>query len=645
MQSLSATLLAAQKSEKFTPLYKIVFSHGGDSHEFTDRIRSISRTFQSASYKATIVCENAGGEFTVLDLKGWEAHVSRGVVTSAGEEWADWPPLYVVGQEFSSVPGRLLCEFQLEGIPDALADDQAADIYKGTNVDFKGAVTTTKAINSSTVDLKDITRFDKAVTSGTIPNLSLLTIGEDPTRYIIIADATITAGAATISITPWLAAVAYADAVITITTPGTYTIKELIEDLLSNALPPFNHCKSYDVVWDDPNIANPDTMEDKLLLYQPKDSFRVYPGNTRFSILELLLGYTNSVWRPDADGNIHIFKPVISGSVYDYEYELGSGNHSFFAKTYRQKLVNPNYVVVRSPLETLKDEDGNPYQGRAFSGYATDGSCSLIEKRIYREMTLTSNQQAEAIAQAIINKASMTVAGGSGAVPINLGQELYDYIQIIDARQGDALQGNVGYIIEHIRPLERDARNAWRMVVGFGQRRSEIELKRSSGRSEQSQSYEDMTAQNSFARNVTADKIDVSSLTETDLLSLLIEAGYLDMVWATPGGGGWEVQREVEIDARTGMVILRDIDLAFTNVTGGLGGYIYAGNDGVLAIGAVGGDILLMGDVTVYNDLDMSSGQIHNLLDPSAAQDAATQNYVLAVIGWHQANYHGANLH
>jgi hypothetical protein len=635
MQTLSATLLAAQKSDKLSPIFKITFTHGAGSHTYTqadNRIRSILRTFQSNSHKARVILDNAAGEFTLLDLKGWDAAVSRGLVTSAGEEWVDWPLMSVTSQDLSSDPKHLSCELQLEGIPDALADDQASDTYKGTNIDFSGAVTTTKAINSSSVDLKDLIQLGYAVDSGTIPNLSLLTIGEDPTRYTVIGDTSVTSGAATVSITPYLAAVAYADTPVTITPFGTYTIIDFINDLLTSALPPFNHCKAYTAVWDDPNIALPDSMDDPLLLYQPKDSFRVYPGNTRLSILGLLLGYTNSVWRADEDGNIHIFKPVISGSTYDYEYELGSGNHNFFAKTYRQKLVNPNYVVVRSPL----DDDGN----RAYSGYATDGSSSLVEKRIYHDMTLTSNQQAELIAQAMINKAALSTKVGSGAVPINLGQELYDYIQITDAIEGDAFQGNVGYIIEHIRPLERDIKNGWRMIIGFGDKMNLPSLKKAVGVTEQGQSYENMTVKEAFTKNITADKVDVSSLTETDLLSLLIEAGYLDLVWATPGGGGWEVQREVEMDARTGMVILRDIDLTFSNVDGELGGYIWAGEAGYLILGGAGGNIELVGEVTIYDDLDMSTGQIHNVVDPDEAQDAATMNYVDQAIAQHESTYH-----
>jgi len=178
------------------------------------------------------------------------------------------------------------------------------------------------------------------------------------------------------------------------------------------------------------------------------------------------------------------------------------------------------------------------------------------------------------------------------------------------------------------------------MIIGFGDKMNLPSLKKAVGVTEQGQSYENMTVKEAFTKNITADKVDVSSLTETDLLSLLIEAGYLDLVWATPGGGGWEVQREVEMDARTGMVILRDIDLTFSNVDGELGGYIWAGEAGYLILGGAGGNIELVGEVTIYDDLDMSTGQIHNVVDPDEAQDAATMNYVDQAIAQHESTYH-----
>jgi len=36
--------------------------------------------------------------------------------------------------------------------------------------------------------------------------------------------------------------------------------------------------------------------------------------------------------------------------------------------------------------------------------------------------------------------------GGSGSVPLNVGAEVYDYIQITDARDGETVYGPTGYI-------------------------------------------------------------------------------------------------------------------------------------------------------------------------------------------------------
>ncbi len=79
----------------------------------------------------------------------------------------------------------------------------------------------------------------------------------------------------------------------------------------------YSHCQAYDVVFD---------SEDSLIdTYCPVDGFRIAESESRLDVINALLRYTGCVKIIKADGKIHVFVPVTTGVVYDYQYELETG--------------------------------------------------------------------------------------------------------------------------------------------------------------------------------------------------------------------------------------------------------------------------------------------------------------------------------
>jgi len=229
----------------------------------------------------------------------------------------------------------------------------------------------------------------------------------------------------------------------------TKTVKDLVNGVLAATLDCFGHCAPFDVVWD----TGYDSLADT---YKPKGGFRVYVGGNRLAALRRLLDYTSNIARWEADGKVHILKPVTTGETYDYEYSLDKADHKFFSKAYRNTLVIPNRIYV------ISYEDDDPsYLGVA----STDDYSSLpdeLKKIGYIQAKLESNNQADSIAEALIAKAEMWSKRGAAEVPLNVGAEVFDYVKVTDSRQGDQRTGNLGYV------HRRFGQDKWTMTFGFG---------------------------------------------------------------------------------------------------------------------------------------------------------------------------------
>lgn len=143
---------------------------------------------------------------------------------------------------------------------------------------------------------------------------------------------------------------------------------------------------------------------------------------------------------------------VASGSI-DFEFEEGRADHIFYSEVNRNRLVIPNKVTVKTYASA-----GTAYSGTA----ASSASFNLLAIEDFRQMPLVSDAQAGSIVSAIITRLENSANKGSATVPMNVGAEVWDYVNVVDARQGNSQAGNIGMLTRHY------GQNEWSMSLSFG---------------------------------------------------------------------------------------------------------------------------------------------------------------------------------
>ncbi|MBA7617110.1 hypothetical protein ES703_24421 [subsurface metagenome] len=333
----------------------------------------------------------------------------------------------------------------------------------------------------------------------------------------------------------------------------TKTIETILTEMLTASLGCFSHCKAYDVVVD--------SRDSLINTYKPKDSLRIYKGNSRLAIAKKLLGCTKCVMLAKADGKLHILVPTISGEVYASQYSLESG-HTFFSKAYRKALVIPNYIYASSPPPTVPNwvtVTSDPYSGEAkdqtdidkfgarkhttdfgagnlgsdaecaeyaqieldryialhdpyYEGVATDpDSIAALatdgfngEIRAYWQASFESDDEAKLVAEAMLAKVKLNAEMGAADVPLNVGSEVYDYIKVTDAREGGSERtGNMGSLIRHYNAEEAE----WRMTFSLGQRPEAVDVM--AAIEEDAPYFGRLIVDNLYAKNILADALDM----------------------------------------------------------------------------------------------------------------------------------------
>ena len=366
MRSLSATLLAAQKSEYIEfPLCKIALTRTGeDSYSYDgDDLLRVRHTERLFSHKANVFIDDNDAALHGIDLEGYQVVISYGATTTDGDEYSATAPLWVIGQQSDSHPYTTLCSLELVGTLDLLAHDKAN------------------------------------------------------AQYSIASD-------------------------------DSDTAKAILDSIADASIAPFDHCSAVTITYD----TGYDGGDDLINSWVPADYFDVSFGESRLDAIIKILAPTNCCLRVEDDGELHIFKPTISGESYDYEYNFDAGEHNFLSKRYRRRIIFPNKVTVLN----------HPNQGEN-TGSATDASQTLIEKERYYYFRGTSNDQCESLAEAILLRFQLDAQEGEARIPImNFGQEIMDYVNVTDPRTSDNIAGNITWLTRNYGGGKME------MDIGFG---------------------------------------------------------------------------------------------------------------------------------------------------------------------------------
>lgn len=372
MRSISALLSRAQKAKTILAknfITKVDLTYGATTYTYTKtRIKELSHTEQWWSQTANLLLEDSDKVLHGLDLEGYKAVISYGLITRSGAEYEATAPLWVVGQQRDSYRDKLECSLSLEGIFDRMAKHKAEASYTQESTDTK-----------TVKDLLD------AIAGDTTRGITMLTC--------------------------------------------------------------FNQYPVYTIIYD--------SEDDLIDAFIPADSFRVNLNDSRLTKWKEVMGYTDCVSRIENDGAIHIRVPTTSGTTYDETYSLAEGYHTFFNKRFRRRIVSPNYITFMS----------YPSSGDGFTGSASDASAALTDmlERETHYARVTGSDQCEDLATAYLSKLQMAAEKGAAVVPfMNFAQEVYDYVNVVDARAGDSRAGNLGYVTRYYKPGQAS------MSFGFG---------------------------------------------------------------------------------------------------------------------------------------------------------------------------------
>ena len=480
MRTLSADLTAAQKASVLNPKYKVVFSGPASGTYEQDLILLIDHFEEWWSQRATIVLDNRDGSITT-DFHGAKVVITYGLEPPYSSNTSDAAPLWVEDQTYNMVAKTVT--ITAKGLPDLLAEDRASAAHVQETADLKTIKDLITEVVKGTLD----TRLNSAAYS-----VGDIVIPITPNGFVFRVTAV--AGDATTGSSPPTWDLDIGDT----TTDNNVTWKNIGKELTV-----FSHTKKYTVDFD--------SEDDLLDSFNPADLFTLGLNDTKLYALEQLLQYTKCVARFEQDGDVHILVPTVDGpkwaastayTVNDYvtpttgvdtrfalkcttagtshtsepdwandltnagdtvkdpspggpltwtavahdaTYEWNApGEHKVFENAHRKRLIQPNYVVVKSP-----EGSDDSYSG---SAEETDSSDKTdMEKRVFFDMRVGSNAEATSIATAFLQELQLRAQVGTFSAPMNVGQEVYDYVRVTDGRLSpggtdDVRVGSVGGI-------------------------------------------------------------------------------------------------------------------------------------------------------------------------------------------------------
>ena len=432
MRTLSSTLLAAQKSLSYIPIWKVVLSRTGQTTRGYDKTRVLGITHpENPGSQTEVILHNADGALTTLNFEHYKMVISYGMATGVAR--AAWAVNTAYSLDDIRVPTtangyQYRCSV-------------AGTSHAATEPTWPTDLGVTVTDGTVTWEMDGVTGDEYSRTAPLRVRVQELHSGMGILRVIGRAK----------GIEDQMAE-DKAESEYTPDSDDTKTVKTLITEIVNADLDPYTRYEIFNATFD-----SKDTIIDTFV---PKDYFTISENDNRLEKVEELLAYTGVKKRPENDGKLHFLDPTTTGTTYAYEYKFNvSGDHTFWNKSIRLRFVNPNREIVKSG-----EGHDNPYSGEATSAtsYALAPKTHTVRRR------LTSSTEAGNIAAAMIESNELDDERGFVTVPMNVGQERWDYIKVTDSRQGDTRVGNIQYLQRNVKiPLGREPMT-FNMTLSFG---------------------------------------------------------------------------------------------------------------------------------------------------------------------------------
>ena len=138
-----------------------------------------------------------------------------------------------------------------------------------------------------------------------------------------------------------------------------------------------------------------------------------------------------------------------SQAVEDYSYEIG-GNHNYYSNIESVSLVVPNTVTVASSDPAEDFEPTYHGQDTDDESIASFGPVEVII--VVKEVE--SDEDAASRAETYLYNLKRDSAQGDAEVPMNVGQEPWDLVEIVDSWATRTVTGRVSQLIFHYKPGE-----------------------------------------------------------------------------------------------------------------------------------------------------------------------------------------------
>ncbi len=436
MITLSGTLQSAQVTLNYRPLWKVVLSRAGETTVGYDNTRIISITHSQApsSHKADITLNNSDhliysdGGATSINFENYQVFISEGMRTGIAR--ADW--IGTTGYNLNDIRVPTTANgFQYRC---AIAGNSGAgEPTWPTDLGVRVADgTVTWEMDGNTGD-------EYAYLAPVNVRVQEIHSGRGILRCVL----------RTTGIPDQLAE-DKAISAYTQDAEDTNTVQDLITAIAEATIASYTGYTAYTITYD--------STDDVIGTFVPADYFSISLNENRFDKIQELLSYTGCKMRIGNDGVIHILDPNTAGA-YDYEYVFNvRGDHTFFNKATRLRFVNPNEEVVSSM----------PDQGVFWVSATSTTSYALSPKTHTTQGRFTSNLQCSNIASAKIEQNELDAERGFATVPMNVGQELWDRVQITDSRLGDTRNGNIQYLQRNIKIPTGNEGLTFNMVLSFG---------------------------------------------------------------------------------------------------------------------------------------------------------------------------------